>query len=59
MSGVGVPIVAQQVKNPDILSMRMQVQSLALLSRLRIQCCRKLQSRLKMQLRSSIAVAVV
>ena len=33
----GVPIVAQQVKEPDIVSLRMRVQSLALLSGLRIQ----------------------
>ena len=39
----GVFIVSQWVKNPDIPSVKMQVQSLALLSELRIQCCPKLQ----------------
>ena len=36
-----VPIVAQQVKNP-VASMRMQIQSLASLSGLRIQHCHNL-----------------
>jgi len=39
--------------------MRMQVQSLAFLSRLRIQCCFKLRCRSQLQLTSSVAVAVV
>ena len=43
----------------QLVSMRMCVQSLALLSELRIQCCHKLQCRLQMQLRSGFAVAVV
>ena len=40
-------------------SVRLQVQSLASLSGLKIQHCFKLQCRSQMQLRSSIAVAVV
>ena len=51
--------VAQWVKNTTPLSMRMQVQSLALLSGLRIWLCHKLQHRSQMQLRSCVAVAVV
>ena len=41
---LGVPIVAQQVIN-SIVSMRTQVQFLALLSELRIQCCHELWCR--------------
>ena len=37
-------------------SMRMQVRSMASLSRLRIQCCRELWCRLQMQLGSQVAV---
>ena len=37
-----IPIVAQQVKNPAIVSVRMQFQSLALNSGLSIWCCREL-----------------
>ena len=48
----GVPIVAQQ-KRIQLVSMRIPVQSLALLTGLRIRCCHKLW------LRSGIAVAVV
>ena len=48
----GVPIVAQQAKN-QMLSLRMWVQSLASLSRLRIWHCCKLQHRLQMQLQFS------
>ena len=43
----------------DIVSLMMQVQSLALLSGLRIQHCHKLWHRSKMWFRSSVAVAVV
>jgi len=53
----GVPSVAQQLTNPT--RMRMRVQSLALLSGLRIQCCHELWCRLQMRLRSRVAVAVV
>ena len=49
--------MAQQVR--DIVPMRMQVRSLALLSGLRIQLCYKLQYRSQMQLGSSVALAVV
>ena len=55
----GVPIVAQLVKNTDIVSVSMQVRSLASLRGLRIQRCLKLQCRSQMQLRSGVAVAVV
>ena len=56
---LGVSLVAQQVKN--LISMRMQVQSLAGLSGLSIQPCCKVQCSSKMWLRfgSSIAVAVM
>ena len=51
--------MAQWVKNPmDIVSMRMQVQSLALLSGLRIQRCHKLWYRSQMQLGFGVAVVV-
>ena len=57
-SVLGVPRVAQRVENLT-LSMRMQVQSLALLSGLRIQTCHRLQVRgSRMWLRTGIAVAV-
>jgi len=64
--------VAQQVKNPTygfpimaqwkliwLVCMRTQVWSLALLSRLRIQCCHELWYKFQMLLRSGVAVAVV
>ena len=54
----GVPTVAQQ-KQIRIVSMRMQVRSLASLSWLRIRCCCELWCRSHMRLRSHIAVAVV
>ena len=41
-------------KGPEIVSGRMQVQSLASLSGLKIRRCHKLQCSLQMQLRSSI-----
>ena len=55
---VGSPVSAQQVKNLTV-SMRMRVQSLAWLRRLRIWCCRKLWHRSQMWLRSGAAVVVV
>ena len=54
---VGVPIVAQQ-KRIRLVTMRLGVQSLTLLSGLRIQCCCELWCRLQTQLRSCVAVAV-
>ena len=54
----GVPIVAQW-KLIRLVSMRRQVRSLAALSGLRIQCCRKLCCRLQTRFRSHVAVAVV
>ena len=50
--------MAQCVKNLTV-SVRMRIQSLDLLSGLRIQCCHKLQPRLQTWLGSCIAVAVV
>ena len=41
------------------MNLRMQIQSLSLLSRLRNQRCHELQCRLQMWLRSGITVAVV
>ena len=55
---MGVPIVAQW-KQIQLVSMRMQVQSLASLSRLRIWRCLELQCRSQMWLGSSVAVAMV
>ena len=53
----GVPVVAQWVKNlTQCLSMRIQVQSLTLLSGLRICCCPKLWPRSQMRLRFGLAV---
>ena len=46
-------------QEPNIMSMKMQVQSLALLSRLRIQLCCKLWHSSQRQLGSDVAVAVV
>ena len=54
----GVPVVAQW-KRIQLGTMRLRVQSLALLSGLRIQRCRELWCRSQMQLRSVVAVAVV
>ena len=53
----GVPVVAQR-KQIWLVSMRMEVQSLALPSGLRIQHCCELWCRSQMRLRSGIAVAV-
>ena len=55
---IGVPAVAQWVKKLTV-SLRLQVQSLALLSELQIWCCHKLWHKLQIWLGSSIAVAVV
>ena len=44
---------------PDIVSVKLQVQSLALPTGLRIWCCSKLCYRLQMHLRSQVAVDVV
>ena len=54
----GLPVVAQW-KWIWLVSMRMQVQSLASLSGLRIWCCCELWCRSQMWLRSGVAVAVV
>ena len=57
-SPLGVPFVAQWLTN-RLGSVRKQVQSLALLSGLRILRCGKLWYRVQMRLRSGIAVVVV
>ena len=54
---VGVPTVAPQ-KGIRLGTMKLQVQSLALLSGSRIWCCHELWCRLQMRLGSRIAVAV-
>ena len=54
--GSGVPVVAQQVKNP---TMRMKIPSLALLSGLRIRPCCEFWCRSQAQFRSGVAVTVV
>ena len=54
----GVPIVAQRLQT-QLVSMRMRVQSLAPLSRLRIRLCRELWYRSQTWLWSCIAVVVV
>ena len=54
-----LPIVAQWVKDPHIVSMKMWVQSLASLSVLRIRCGPKLQCKLQMWLGPAVAMAVV
>jgi len=48
-----------QRKQIQIVSMRVRVQSLALLVVLMIQCCRNLRHRLQMWLGSVVAVAMV
>ena len=58
IENTGVPIVAQW-KRIQLGSMRMWVQSLALLSGLGIQPCRELLCRSQMWLGSSVAVAVM
>ena len=50
---------ARDWKQIGLGTMRLQVQSLASLSGLRIQCCRELWCRLQTQLRSDIAVAMM
>ena len=52
-----VSIVAQRIRT-QLVSVRIQVQSLASLSALQIQCCPKLWCRLQMQLGSHISIAV-
>ena len=54
----GVPLVAQWVKNLSSIHEDV-VQSLALLSGLRIRHCHELQYRVQMWLGSCVAVAVV
>ena len=54
-----VSIVAQWIKDSIIVSMRMQILSLASLSGLRIQSCPKLQLSCRMWLGSSVALAVL
>ena len=54
----GVPVVSPQ-KQIRLGTMRLRVQSLSLLSGLRIQRCHELWYRLQTQLGSVIAVAVV
>ena len=51
-----VPTVAQWVKGPNIVSVRMRVQSLALLSGLRIWHCHKLWHRSQIWQGSGVAV---
>ena len=53
----GVPVAAQR-KQIQLVSIRMQVQSLAFLRGLRIQHCHELWCRLQTQLGSHVAVAV-
>ena len=48
-----------QWKQTRLGTMSLQVQSLASLNGLKIQCCRELWYRLQTRLRSGIAVAVV
>ena len=55
---IGVPLMAQW-KQIQLRTMRLQVQSLALLSGSRIWCCCELWCRSQMWLGSGIAVAVV
>ena len=50
--------MAQRVKDPDVVSVRMRVRSLASLGGLSIQCYRKLQCKWQMWLGSSVAEAV-
>ena len=57
-SKLGVPIVAQQ-KQIRLGTMKLQVQSLASLSGLRIWYCRELWCRSRMRLRSGVAVCGV
>ena len=54
---LGVPIMAQWYR-AQLVSMRIVVQSLSLLSELRIQCCHELWCSLQTLLRSDVAVTV-
>ena len=54
----GVPGVVQR-KGTHLVPMRTQVQSLALLSGLRIQCCYELRCGSQTRLRSGVAVAAM
>ena len=54
----GVPMVGQWSMNLELGTMRLRVRSLALLSGLKIWCCRELWCRLQTQPGSGIAVAV-
>ena len=56
LNSLRVPIVAQQ--KIRLVTIRMWVQFLALLSELRIQCCCELWCRLQTQHGSGVAVAV-
>ena len=61
-AGVAQEMAKRQKKKKEpfnTVSMRVWVLSLALLSGLRTQCCRKLQCRSQMQLGFSVAVTVV
>ena len=53
----GVPIMAQQ-KQLSLVSMRLRVRSLPLLSGLRIRCCHELWYRLQTRLGASVDVAL-
>ena len=57
-SQVGIPIVAQGLRT-QLVCMGMWIQSLTILSGLKIQHCTKLRCRLQKKLRSSVAMAVV
>ena len=50
--------MAQQVKDPSVVSVRMWIQSLASFSGLRILHCYRLQHRSQMQFGSCVAMAV-
>ena len=54
----GAPVVVQQ-KQIQVVSLRMQVQSLASLNRLKIWCCCELRCWSQTRLGSQVAVAVV
>ena len=57
-SRIGVPIMAQRKQIP-LGTMRLWIQSLALLSGFRFWCCRELWYRSQMRLGSGVAVALV
>ena len=58
METFGVPVMAQQ-KQIQLGIMRLQIQSLASLSGLRIRRCHELWCRSQMWLKSGVAVVVV